>query len=123
MPDGASGTPNSVAPRGMAFSRKNMTTKVGAARISGDQGGRRAARHAAAQAASGEQQAERQPDGDGDGRDLEIHRHAVEEARQEVGRQPVEQRAHAATPASTWRRSRQSRSLPHSQTTIITTAV
>ena len=33
-PDSAKGTPNSVASRGMAFSRKNMTTKVGAARIS-----------------------------------------------------------------------------------------
>src|SRR5580700_8057241 len=34
MPLSANGSPNRVASRGTAFSRKNMTTKVGAARIS-----------------------------------------------------------------------------------------
>ena len=118
-PESANGTPNSVASRGTAFSRKNMTTKVGAARISPMTDAGDAAEDAAAETSQGQQQAERQPDGDRDGGDLEIDRHAGQKRRQEARRQPVDQRRHDGT----WRRSSSRRSRPHSQTTIITTAV
>ena len=116
-PDSAKGTPNSVASRGMAFNRKNMTTKVGAAHIS-EMIETVITFTAASQAAGRQQQAERKTDDEGDGGDLEVDHHAGQELRQEVT-QKVHQPAHAAA----CRCSRICLSLPHSQTTTSTTAV
>ena len=76
-----------------------MTTKVGAARIRPTTDAADAGHDAAAETGQRQQQAERQADGEGDGGDLEIHRHAGQERRQEVRRQAVDQRAHAGAVA------------------------